>query len=61
VGQDKPVTVYHLVANRTIDEHVLKILAAKKAMSNEILGDGAEADAPVGIEELEKILEDEYD
>lgn len=39
VGQDKPVTVYHLVANKTIDEYILKVLSGKQKMSQDILGD----------------------
>ncbi len=42
VGQDKPVSVYHLVANRSIDEYVLKVLSGKRVMSNKLLGDDVE-------------------
>lgn len=53
IGQDKPVTVYHLIARNTIDEYVLKVLKGKQKMADEILGDGeVEKLTMVDIEEM---------
>ncbi len=54
VGQDKPVTVYHLVAKNTIDEHILKVLAGKRGMSDDILGD--KIDESLAMGDIEEIL-----
>ena len=53
IGQDKPVTAYHLIAKNTIDEHVIRILSGKRKMSDEILGDGEFEKLTMGdIEEM---------
>jgi SNF2 family DNA or RNA helicase len=39
IGQNKPVTVYNLVAKDTIDEYVIKVLARKNQVSVDILKD----------------------
>ena len=52
IGQDKPVTVYHLIAKNTIDEYVLKVLKGKQKMADEILGDEVEKLTMVDIEEM---------
>lgn len=39
IGQTKPVTVYNLVAKKTIDEYVHKVLHAKQRTSVDILSD----------------------
>jgi SNF2 family DNA or RNA helicase len=57
VGQDKPVTVYHLVAKNTIDEYILKVLAKKKGMSVDILGD--EPEEKLDLADIEEILDEE--
>lgn len=60
VGQTKPVTVYHLIARRTIDEYVLKVLKGKQGMADEVLGDEIEKDAAsLSREDVEEILEEE--
>lgn len=38
----KFIYILHLICNKTIDEHVLKLLAGKKGLSDEIVGDIAE-------------------
>ncbi len=62
VGQDKPVSVYHLVANRSIDEYVLKVLSGKRQMSNKLLGDEQEeVSATMTMEDIEEILGEEIE
>ncbi len=39
IGQDKPVTVYNLIAKDTIDEYVEKVLYSKRETSGDVLGD----------------------
>ncbi len=39
IGQDKPVTVYNLIARKTIDEYCLKVLKKKYSISNDVLFD----------------------
>ena len=39
IGQNKPVTVYNLIANNTIDEYVMKVLHRKQKVSVDILKD----------------------
>lgn len=58
IGQDKPVTVYHLIAKNTIDEYVLKVLKGKQRMADEILGDD-EKEMTLSREDLAEILEEE--
>ncbi len=60
VGQTKPVTVYHLIGRRTIDEYVLKVLKGKQGMADQVLGDDV-ADEPSGfsLKDAEEILEEE--
>lgn len=59
VGQSKPVTVYHLLARRTIDEYVLKVLKGKQSMSDRILDDDAEEKVQLTLSDIEDILEEE--
>lgn len=53
VGQDKPVTVYHLIAKDSIDEHVLRLLEGKTKMAGQIMGDTQET---ISLEDMEEIL-----
>ncbi len=50
IGQNKPVTVYNMIAKDTIDEYVLKILHKKQIVSVDILAD-AERLAETGLSE----------
>lgn len=57
IGQNKPVTVYNLIAKDTIDEYILKTLHKKQRTSNEILKDDERMEK-VGLskEDIENIL-----
>lgn len=57
IGQDKPVTVYNLIAKDTIDEYVAKILAKKNKTAVNILADDDRLeDAGLTPEDIKAIL-----
>lgn len=56
VGQEKPVTVYHLVARHTIDEYILKVLKGKQGMSDQVLGDALPDTVQMTLGDIEEIL-----
>jgi SNF2 family DNA or RNA helicase len=57
IGQDKPVLVYRLVAEDTVEERILKLQDKKRAIADAALGS---ADQAVGItrEDLLALLAD---
>jgi SNF2 family DNA or RNA helicase len=57
IGQNKPVTVYNLIAKDTIDEYILKVLSRKNKVSVDILKD-AERLGEQGLskEDIDEIL-----
>lgn len=57
IGNNKPVTVYNLIAQNTIDEYILKLLAKKNKVAVNILQD-AERMEGVGLspEDIKEIL-----
>ncbi len=57
IGQEKPVTVYNLIAKNTIDEYVLKVLSRKNKISLDILGDEERLiDAGLSEDDIKSIL-----
>jgi superfamily II DNA or RNA helicase len=56
IGQQRPVVIYKLVAENTVEERILALQAAKKDISNEFLdgvqGNGAQGDNEVSLKEL---------
>ena len=56
IGQDKPVTAIRLVARGTIEEAVLGLHAAKRALAASML-DGSEIAASLGTEELVELIQ----
>jgi SNF2 family DNA or RNA helicase len=55
IGQDKPVTVYRLVANGTIEEQILGMHADKREMVSSLL-EGTDSARPVSAEEMMALL-----
>jgi superfamily II DNA or RNA helicase len=55
IGQDKPVTAVRLVAGGTIEETVLGLHAAKRALAESIL-DGTDLAASLGTDELIELI-----
>lgn len=57
VGQTKPVTVYNLLANNTVDLYTKNILYKKQTISDDLLGDKEELEsANFSKEDIENIL-----
>lgn len=52
--QKKPMMVYNLVARKSMDVYMSKVLHAKAKLSNELLGD-----APVTMDDIKEMLQDE--
>ncbi len=55
IGQTRPVTVYRLVVTDSIEEKILALHAAKRALAADFL-DGAESTAVIGEEELMALI-----
>lgn len=55
IGQDKPVFVYRLVAEDTVEERILALQEKKRGLSEAALGEGAHAMA-VGRDELLELI-----
>lgn len=57
IGQNKPVTVYNLIAKNTIDEYVMKVLHRKQKVSVDILKDAERLeDMGLSKEDIDEIL-----
>lgn len=57
VGQTKPVTVYNLLANNTVDLYTKNILYKKQSISDDLLGDKKELESiNFSKEDIENIL-----
>ena len=56
IGQDKPVVVYRLVAERTVEDRILLLQERKRALADAALGD-AQAAAALTREDLLALLD----
>lgn len=56
IGQERPVTIYRLVASGTIEEKIVKLHAEKRELADSLL-EGTEAAARLNVEELAALLE----
>jgi len=56
IGQDRPVTVYRLVATDTVEERILALQEKKRALAAAAIG-GADAGAPLTREDLLDLLQ----
>lgn len=57
IGQNKPVTVYNLVAKNTIDEYILKVLHLKQKTSVDVLADADRlSEIGLSVEDINEIL-----
>lgn len=56
IGQDKPVFVYKLICEGTVEERITELQARKAALSEALLGDGAAATTGIKAEDLEALL-----
>jgi superfamily II DNA or RNA helicase len=56
IGQDKPVFVYKLIAQGTVEEKILKLQADKHALVSQLYTAGQAAPSPLSAGELEALL-----
>ena len=50
INQKNNVLVYHLIAKKTIDEYIKKVLYKKQKLANQLLGE------QIGVKEIKEIL-----
>ena len=55
IGQDRPVTIYRLIAAGTVEEKILKLHATKKSLADALL-EGTEMSSRLGREEIMELL-----
>lgn len=58
MGQERPVTIYRLVAQHTIEERIVALHAQKRELADSLLDEG-EASARIGAEALLALLREE--
>jgi SNF2 family DNA or RNA helicase len=57
IGQERPVTVYRLVAEQTIEEKILQLHVQKRDLADSLLA-GADVSAKLSAEDLMKLLKE---
>ncbi len=55
IGQDRPVTIYRLIASGTVEEKILKLHSTKKSLADALL-EGSEMSSRLGREEIMELL-----
>jgi len=55
IGQQRPVTVYRLVAKDTIEEKILKLHTTKRDLANSLL-DGSDISGRMSADELLQLI-----
>ena len=55
IGQERPVTIYRLIAAGTVEEKILKLHATKKSLADALL-EGTEMSSRLGREEIMELL-----
>jgi superfamily II DNA or RNA helicase len=58
IGQTRPVTVYRLVLQGSVEEKILAIHDQKRSLAEGLLADADDADVRVDLETLERLLRD---
>ncbi len=56
IGQDKPVNVYRLVSEDTIEEKVVALQQRKRDLFDSVVGTGSDASAPLGVDDIMGLL-----
>ncbi len=57
IGQDKPVMVYRLVSENTIEEKVVALQARKRDLFAAVMGRGSELGAPLNADDIRGLLD----
>lgn len=57
IGQERPVTIYRLVASGTIEEKIVRLHAEKRELADSLL-EGADVAARLNVEELVALMEE---
>ncbi len=55
IGQDRPVTIYRLVAENTVEEKIVQLHAEKRELAEGLL-EGSDVSHQVDAEELMQLL-----
>ncbi len=55
IGQDRPVTIYRLIASGTVEEKILKLHSTKKSLADALL-EGSEMSSRLGRDEIMELL-----
>lgn len=55
IGQDRPVTIYRLIAARTVEEKILTLHSTKKSLADALL-EGSDMSSRLGKEEILELL-----
>lgn len=55
IGQERPVTIYRLIAARTVEEKILTLNSTKKSLADALL-EGAGMSSRLGKEEILELL-----
>ncbi|MCP4041769.1 MAG: SWF/SNF helicase family protein, partial [Gammaproteobacteria bacterium] len=58
IGQERPVTIYRLVAQRTIEDKIVQLHAHKRDLANSLL-EGSEMSGKMSVEEMINLLQEE--
>ena len=56
IGQDKPVFVYKLMTEHTVEERILKLQAQKRALAEGIYGQGGKKGPALSVEDLNELF-----
>jgi SNF2 family DNA or RNA helicase len=57
IGQERPVMVYRLVAENTVEEKILELQEKKRSISEAALGGAASSVSSLGRQDLLALLE----
>jgi SNF2 family DNA or RNA helicase len=57
MGQQRPVTIYRLVASNTIEEKIVKLHSQKRDLADNLL-EGSEISGKMSVDEMLGLIED---
>jgi SNF2 family DNA or RNA helicase len=56
IGQDKPVFVYKLVSEQTVEERILALQDKKRALAEGVYGEGCKEDLSLTVADLQDLF-----